>query len=358
MAKIRVLIVDDAVVVRRLLANILASDPMFEVVGTAANGRIALAKIPSTRPDAVILDVEMPEMDGLATLVEIRKDYPHLPVIMFSSLTARGAQATLDALALGANDYVTKPADAGGIDAATQRIRDELIPKIKAFCTKVTPQVAPAVLERPPTPHRPPAPMPPRPARRVDIVAIGVSTGGPAALAQLIPALPASFPVPMVIVQHMPPIFTTHLAQRLTMHANLPIYEGAPGDVLRSGGVWLAPGDHHMVLSRQIAAVRIETNQAPPENFCRPAVDVLFRSVADIYGGHALAVVLTGMGQDGCRGCAAIHQAGGHVIVQDEASSVVWGMPGSVVTAGLADAVLPLDQLASAIVRRVQVGRL
>ena len=153
MAKIRVLIVDDAVVVRRLLATILASDPIFEVVGTAANGRIALAKFPSTRPDAVILDVEMPEMDGLATLVEIRKDYPHLPVIMFSSLTARGAQATLDALALGANDYVTKPADAGGIDAATQRIRDELIPKIKAFCTKVTPQVVPERLERPPAPH-------------------------------------------------------------------------------------------------------------------------------------------------------------------------------------------------------------
>ncbi len=359
MPKIRVLIVDDAVVVRRLLSDVLASDAAFEVVGTAANGRIALAKIPQTRPDAITLDVEMPEMDGLETLTEIRKVYPNLPVIMFSALTARGATATLDALALGANDYVTKPAKVGSVVTATQNIRDELIPKIKAFCLKGTGFATPRT-------GRPqlmvqrgvPTPAITRPPRRVDIVAIGVSTGGPNALAQLIPALPANFPVPVVIVQHMPPIFTTHLAQRLTASANIPVCEGTPGDILGSGGAWIAPGDYHMVLHRKIAAVHLQTNQEPRENSCRPAVDVLFRSVAAIYGGRTLAVVLTGMGQDGLRGCEAIHEAGGQIIVQDETSSVVWGMPGSVAMAGLADTILPLEHLAPEIVRRVQFGRL
>ncbi len=286
MPKIRVLIVDDAVVVRRLLSDALASDAAFEVVGTAANGRIALAKIPQTNPDAITLDVEMPELDGLETLVEIRKVYPNLPVIMFSTLTARGATATLDALALGANDYVTKPANVGSVVAATQSVRDELIPKIKAFCAKTMGLETPSAARRQPTAqNRSSTPTVTRPPRRVDIVAIGVSTGGPNALAKLIPAFPVNFPVPVVIAQHMPPIFTTTLAKRLAAHANIPVCEGTPGDVLRSGSVWIAPGDYHMVLSRKIAAVHIQTNQDPRENSCRPAVDVLFRSVSAIYGG-------------------------------------------------------------------------
>ncbi len=197
-----------------------------------------------------------------------------------------------------------------------------------------------------------------QPQQRVDIVVIAVSTGGPNALERLIPALPADFPVPVAIVQHMPPIFTKSLAKRLSSIAKISVHEGASGDVLRRGGAWLAPGGYHMYLTRKIAAVQIQTDQSAPENSCRPAADVLFRSVSQIYGPRTLAVVLTGMGQDGLRGCEAIRAAGGQVLVQDEASSVVWGMPGNVAMAGLADKVLPLDELASEIVRRVQFGRL
>ncbi len=359
MPKIRVLIVDDAVVVRRLLADALSSDPAIEVAGTAVHGRIALLKSPQLNPDLVTLDVEMPEMDGLATLVEIRKLYPKLPVIMFSTLTERGASATIEALTLGANDYVTKPASAGSIGASTQRIRDDLIPKIKALCANVVGLETPEPVMSPARPrYRAPKPSVTRPPQRIDIVTIGVSTGGPNALGKLLSALPANFPVPLVIVQHMPPIFTKHLAQRLASQCNIHVCEGTSGDILRGGWAWVAPGDYHMALSRQIVAVQLEINQAAPENSCRPAVDVLFRSVSDIYNGHTLAVVLTGMGQDGLRGCEVIRQAGGQIIVQDEASSVVWGMPGSVARAGLADVILPLEQLASEIVRRVQFGRL
>ena len=359
MQKIRVLIVDDAVVVRRLLSDVLEGDPALEVAGTAANGRIALAKIPQTNLDAITLDIDMPVMNGLEALTEIRKVYPSIPVIMFSTLTEHGAKATLEALSLGATDYVTKPSNVGSVLASTQSIRNELVPKIKAFCAKAIGTPSPVTARRQEvSPRRVPAQTVTRPPQRVDLVAIGGSTGGPNALAKLIPSLPANFPVPVVIVQHMPPIFTRYLAQRLTAGSQLTVSEGAPGEVLKSGCAWIAPGDYHMVLNRRIVAVSIQTNQAPLENSCRPAVDVLFRSVSEIYGSCTLAVVLTGMGEDGRRGCQVIREAGGQIIVQDEASSVVWGMPGAVARDGLADAVLPLEQLGSEIVRRVQYGRL
>lgn len=357
MSKIRVLIVDDAVVIRRLLSDLLGSDPELEIVGTAANGRIALSKIRQLQPDLVTLDVEMPEMDGLQALTELRKDYPKLPVIMFSSLTERGATVTLEALSRGANDYVTKPANIGSVVASTQSIQNELIPKIKAFCSrasmvrKITESMHSSQAGRATS-------WSPRTTQRVDIVAIAVSTGGPNALEKIIPELPADFPVAVTIVQHMPPIFTETFARRLSGLSNLPVHEGAPGDVLRRGGVWIAPGGYHMYLTRKIAAVQIQTDQSPLENSCRPAADVLFRSVAELYGPRSLAVVLTGMGEDGLRGCQAIRAAGGQIIVQDEASSVVWGMPGNVAMAGLADEVLPLDRIAAEIMRRVQYGRL
>ena len=359
MSKIRVLIVDDAVVVRRFLTSALSGDAALEVVGTAPNGRIALAKIPQVNPDLITLDVEMPEMDGLETLAELRKLYPNLPVIMFSALTERSASATLDALALGANDYVTKPAQAGGVESAAEAIRMELIPKIKALSNKVTRSASRAAPFKPLASGRGSQKPPVRlSSQRIDLVAIGVSTGGPVALSKLVPLLPATFPVPIVIVQHMPPIFTKSLAERLSKSANVPVYEGMAGNALRGGCVWIAAGGVHMVLRRERVAVQVATNQEPPENSCRPSVDVLFRSVAEIYKGHTLAVVLTGMGQDGLRGCEVIREAGGQIIVQDEASSVVWGMPGSIARAGLADAILPLDQLAAEIIRRVRVGRL
>jgi two-component system chemotaxis response regulator CheB len=350
MKKIRVLIVDDAVVVRRMVSEALVGDPALEVVGTAANGRIALAKIPQVNPEVVTLDVEMPEMNGLETLAAIRKQYPALPVIMFSTLTQRGAATTIDALSLGANDYVTKPTSVGSVDAAIKCLREQLIPKVKLWCSRVprsdfTPTLAAG---RGKIPAR---------TTHLEVVAIGVSTGGPNALSALLPALPSDFRVPVVLVQHMPPLFTRLLAERLAAHCALSVKEATAGDEIRPGHVYVAPGDYHMLVRREGPAVRIQTHQGPPENSCRPAVDVLFRSVAEVYGPGVLGVVLTGMGQDGFRGCESIREVGGQVIVQDETTSVVWGMPGFVARAGLADEILPLDRLAPEILRRVGLSR-
>ena len=376
--KIRIMLVDDSAVIRRLLTDVLAGDPQLDVVGSAQNGRVALEKLPALNPDMVILDVEMPVMDGLETLTEIRKRQPRLPVIMFSSITERGAVVTLEALGRGANDYVTKPANTGNMMASLQQVRDELIPRIKVFCrhllgpaTLAIPAerpAAPKLASRPAPAARPtstpfPTPPPvPRPfvstaRQRVDVVAIGVSTGGPNALAALLPRLPAHFPVPIVIVQHMPPIFTRLLAERLAAQSVLPVAEAAAGEVLQPGQIRLAPGGSHLVLERQGAQVRLQLNQDPPENSCRPAVDVLFRSVAATYQGNVLAVVLTGMGNDGLRGCEVIRHAGGQILVQDEASSVVWGMPGFVARAGLADGQIALNQMAGEILNRVRTVR-
>jgi two-component system, chemotaxis family, protein-glutamate methylesterase/glutaminase len=351
MAPIRILVVDDSVVIRRLLSDTLSGDPALEVVGTAGDGRIALAKISLLKPDLITLDVEMPVMDGLETLVEIRKLYPKLPVIMFSTLTERGAAATLDALALGASDYATKPSNTGSPAAAIERIRTELVRKIKALCG-----VAPLKLIPLPG-FRPAVKVRLRTDARIEIVAIGTSTGGPNALTAVLPQLPADFPVPIVIVQHMPPLFTRLLAERLNTLAQLEVQEGKEGQKLQRGQVWIAPGDYHMTVVRKGTEFVLGINHDPQENSCRPAVDVLFRSVAQTYGANVLAVVLTGMGADGTRGSADIREAGGEVFVQDEASSVVWGMPGNVVAARLADRVYPLGGIAPEVVRRVSMGR-
>ena len=354
MPKIRVLIVDDAVVVRQILSGLLAADPDIEVVGTAANGRIAMAKIPQTNPDLVTLDVEMPEMDGLQTLAEIRKISPRLPVIMFSTLTERGAAVTIDALSAGASDYVTKPANVGSVGTAISRIRDELIPKIKALVGRAAPAVKPATPK--PAPARPIPPAGSGPIAfggRIEALAIGVSTGGPNALSALLPQLPANLGVPVFIVQHMPPMFTRFLADRLASQSKLKVVEGSDGLPVSSGQVYIAPGDFHLTVERRATGLFLATNKAMPENSCRPAVDALFRSVAKTYGPRTLAVVLTGMGSDGLRGCEVIREAGGRVFAQDQATSVVWGMPGFVANAGLAEKVLPLDRIAPEIIRTI-----
>jgi two-component system chemotaxis response regulator CheB len=364
MRNIRVMVVDDSVVVRKIVTDSISADPEIDVVGIAANGKIALAKIPQLKPDILTLDIEMPEMDGLETLVELRKLYPTLPVIMFSTLTERGGAKTLEALSLGATDYVTKPANVGSVSIAMQRVRDELVPKIKTFCSKS------AGLE--PAPKSKPQPVlkvkevvkqPFKPKvaaslnTRIDIVAIGVSTGGPNALADLFPVFPEDLPVPIVMVQHMPPFFTKLLAERLSSKSKLDVMEGTAGQVLKPGKAWIAPGDYHMVLKRNGTSVNIQTNQAPQENSCRPAVDVLFRSVADLFGQRMLSVILTGMGQDGLAGCEYAKNLGSRVIVQDENSSVVWGMPGFVAKAGLAEKVLPLNQIGQEIINILKIGR-
>lgn len=361
MAKIRVLVVDDAVVFRRALSDELSKDPALEVVGTAANGRIALARMTQVNPDIVILDVEMPEMDGLATLKELRKTYPRLPVIMFSALTERGAEATLDALALGATDYFTKPTNVGGLNASLEVIRQQLIPEIKALCGRVGRGESAHTAARPLPQASRPSPPVPSPSRAtpgpIQVVAIGASTGGPNALAEVFRRLPGDFPVPIVIVQHMPPMFTRLLAERMSAEHAIRVHEGDSNCVLQAGHAYIAPGDHHMVVVRDGLHVRTRVHQEPPENSCRPAVDVLFRSVANAYGHNTLAVILTGMGQDGLRGSEAIREAGGQVLAQDEASAVVWGMPGYVVRAGLADRVLPISLIGDEIVRRVRQSR-
>jgi len=356
MPKLRVLIVDDSVVIRRIVTDIISGDPDLEVAGVAANGRIALDRIPQVNPDIITLDVEMPEMDGLQMLKELRKSYPRLPVIMFSTVTERGAMATIDALSLGASDYVTKPANVGKVGEGMARVRDDLIPKIKALCGRPVRTSAQPVLSPVARVFSPKSPIRTGP-RRVEIVAIGTSTGGPNALAELLPGLPANFPVPVVIVQHMPPVFTKLLADRLAAKCSLAIVEGNTGEELRPGKIWIAPGNYHMGLQQMPNGARIQLNQEPPENSCRPAVDVLFRSVAEVYGAATLAVVLTGMGQDGLRGCERIREAGGQVFVQDEASSVVWGMPAFVSRSGLADKELPLQQMGAEIVHQVWEGR-
>jgi len=346
MRKIRVLIVDDSTVVRRLVSDALASDPALEVAGTAANGKIALDKLTQVNPDVVTLDIEMPEMDGLTTLPLLRKTHPKLPVIMFSTLTQKGAIDTLNALSLGASDYVTKPSNVGSVTAGIAAVKNDLIPKIKALCPFA------ASLD---APHARPLPAfartAPRAAGKMSLLAIGVSTGGPNALTEVFKRLPETFPVPIVIVQHMPPVFTKYLAERLDAVSPLHVYEAAGGEVLHAGGAWLAPGNFHLALARGAEGLVTRLHQAPPENSCRPAVDVLFRSVAELVGPESLAVVLTGMGQDGLRGSEAIRHAGGRVLAQDQASSVVWGMPGAVVNAGLADQILSLDRIPTELVR-------
>lgn len=349
------MIVDDSVVVRRVLTDVLSSDPDLAIAGWASNGRLAIAKLQTLRPDIILLDIEMPEMNGLETIPGIRKILPNTPIIMFSTLSERGAEATLEALALGASDYLAKPSNQN-MTATSEAIRRDLVPKIKALCHVVTHHSIPAA-GAPKT--VPPAKRPEirfhQPLLRsalIKIVTIGVSTGGPEALAKLLPSLPGNFPLPIVIVQHMPAIFTTLLAKRLSSKCALPIRECQPGEMLTPSGVWIAPGDYHMVVQEADHHVRLGTNQAPRENFCRPSVDVLFRSVAGVYGPNSLGVILTGMGQDGLKGCEALCAAGASVIVQDEASSVVWGMPGFVARAGLAEKILPLDQIGNEIIRR------
>ena len=357
MKKAKVLVVDDAILIRRMVTDVLAADPAIEVVGEASNGRIALQKIAQLNPDLVTLDIEMPEMDGIQTLKEIRKTYPRLSVIMFSALTERGASDTLEALQHGASDYVTKPAVAAGRATAQQRILEDLVPKIKSLCKLGTSvPAAPKKDVAAPAAYRAPASRPAgsQAAADVDIVAIAVSTGGPVALAEILSQLPASFPAPILLVQHMPQMFTRFLAERLNTGTALTVMEAADGQPLQPGVVYVAPGDFHLTVRKQHGSVVTALDQDAPQHAHRPAADVLFRSVADVYGARALAVVLTGMGQDGLRGSEEITRAGGRVIVQDEATSVVWEMAGLVVNAGLADAVVPLNQVAGELKRRTQ----
>jgi two-component system chemotaxis response regulator CheB len=355
--RIRVLVVDDSVVIRRLVTHALEGDPQLEVVGVASNGAIALQRIPQLNPDVLTLDIEMPEMDGLETLRRVRRDYPQLRVIMFSTLTERGAAVTLQALTLGADDYVAKASNEGSLDRSMTRLREELIPKIKQFFHLTYQSRA----EANPGPARVPAPPPASRSMpgllntkvRPKVVVIGVSTGGPTALGAILPELPAGFPLPILVVQHMPPLFTRLLAERLHTICRLPVEEASQGALVDAGKILIAPGDFHLKVVSSHGPAHVYLDQSPHQNSCRPAVDALFTSIGEVFGGAVIAAVLTGMGQDGLRGAEILRAQGASVLAQDEASSVVWGMPGAVVNAGLADRVLPLDQIVPEILRIV-----
>ncbi len=351
MQRIRILVVDDSVVARRVISDILSEESDLEVVGTAPNGRLALTKIERLAPDLVTLDIDMPELDGIETLAAIRQSHPGIRVIMVSNHTQRGASITVEALFLGASDYVTKASKSSSRDSARAYLKEQLVPKVRALSFPEA-----AARERTPTEARVVS------ARRkiapaVDVVVIGASTGGPNALTALLESLPKDFPVPVLIVQHLPKNFTKFFAQRLDAASALTVREATDGDRIAPGGVWIAPGDFHLEANSTARGVVLATNDGPLVNSCRPAADVLFRAAARCYGAGTLAVVLTGMGHDGLDGCRLIREVGGQVIVQDEATSVVWGMPGQVTEAGLADAVLPISEIGAEVVRRVEAAR-
>lgn len=362
--KIAVLVVDDSAVMRRILATVLEKDPEINVIGFASNGLEAIEAVARLKPQVVTLDIEMPKLDGIAALKEIRKFAPRLPVIMFSTLTQSGARAAIDALMSGASDYVGKPDASQGMEGAFTVLQQVLIPKIKGLTQRPLVQRAlasPQPMDVPPT--APPAdlgraetvraaPHPLETGRRMEAVCIGVSTGGPMALVSLFEGLRPSVRTPIFIVQHMPAMFTAILAKRLNALGRMPVQEGVHGQEVQDGHVYLAPGGLHKSLKRSsLGKIRLELDDTPPENFCKPAVDVLFRSAARVYGANCLAIVLTGMGHDGLQGARAVKAAGGTVYAQDRESSVIWGMPGAIVNEGLQSKTLPLSQVAGEILR-------
>lgn len=345
MIPIRVLVVDDAVVMRQLIKSALTDFEDIEVSGVAANGKIALQKVQHCKPDVIIMDIEMPEMNGIEAVRELRRDYKDLPVIMFSTMAQRGAEATMASLAAGATDYVTKPTNTRNVIEGIEAIRSQLIPRIRNLVPremKGAPSNSPpqgSILHnsRVSTPK----------TKEIKALCVASSTGGPNALPIFFASLPKGFPLPIYVVQHMPPLFPKYLAERISRESQLPCHEARHGQAPMPGNIYISPGDYHMSVTRIQGNPVIEMNQGPPENSCRPAADVLFRGIANCYQGNVLALVFTGMGQDGLQGCEILSHKGAYVYVQDEATSVVWGMPGSVAKSGCADKVLPLGNMAS-----------
>ncbi len=355
---IRVLITDDSAVVRGILVRTLDPNPNIEIVATVSNGKLAVEAVRRQDIDVVLLDIEMPVMDGITALGELMAYDRGLKVIMISTLTRRNADITMKALQLGAADYLTKPSRAGEI-LSNDDFGRSLIEKILALGTargRATPSrprpPAPRAREAGPAARTPIAPRPQAPIslrspgpKSVELIAIGSSTGGPQALLQLLAKLKGKVTQPILITQHMPPTFTSLLSEHIQRHTGIPCKEAADGDAIVDGHIYIAPGGQHMIVDGPIGARSIKIDLGPPENFCRPSVDVMMRSLVDVYGGHILGVILTGMGHDGLAGCKKLVAAGGTVVAQDEETSVVWGMPAAVSQAGICSAVLPLDSL-------------
>lgn len=365
---VRVLVVDDTVVYRKIISDLLAEIPEVEVVGTAPNGKIAIQKCAQLQPDLLTLDLEMPELDGLGVLRHLREHATGTGAIMLSAFTTQGADATVMALELGAFDFVVKPTG-GASDESLATLRRELVPKLLAFVRKhrvrtalrgaTSPKPA-AQSTHPETPAQ--APVPPAavarpvPRGKPRVIGIGISTGGPQALNILLPQLPADLAVPVLIVQHMPPMFTKSLADGLDERCALSVREAVDDEAVMPGSVLIAPGGRQMKVEAAGAQAVIRLTDDPPEQSCRPAVDYLFRSIANVYGGNAAGVIMTGMGSDGTLGCRLMKRRGATILTQDEASCVVYGMPKAPAEEGLSDMVLPLNELAAEITRLVGRG--
>ncbi len=354
---IRVLIVDDSAVIRGLISKSLESESEIVVAGTAMNGERALRWMDSHPVDVVILDVEMPVMDGLTALQKIQEEFPKVPVIMASGLTSKGAETTVKALSLGAVGCIAKP-QTGSAAESIRVLASELVTMIKAVSSKKTTNNSISA-NKIQTHSTPPIPQP-HPStsgkslfsknfkfyKQPEVLVIGTSTGGPRALAELLPQIPVDFPIPILIVQHMPSGFTEILASHIQKDSGRTTVVATHNQPLESHMTYVAPGGSHLLIGENNGQKVTLISEAPPEHFCRPSVNPLFRSAAAHYGNSTLAVMLTGMGEDGIEGSHEIARAGGTIIAQDEATSVVWGMPAAVVHAGLADKVLPLSQIA------------
>ncbi len=344
----RILVVDDAAVVRGLVSRYLNAEPDLEVIGSASNGKIGVEKARTLQPDAIVLDIEMPEMNGLDALTEIRRFDPKVPIIMFSTLTAAGASSTLKALARGASDYATKPEYAVNASSALEHVRNELISKIRGLTQRPTP-----VAKRPMPARRRPAAVKGLPPRAI---VIGSSTGGPNALERVLSDIPVALPIPIVVVQHMPPTFTKALAERLDKKVASRVVEAGRPMPAEAGTVYIAPGGHHLRMRAEGKDLGVEPFDGPPIHSCRPSVEPLFASAAEVCGPRLLAAMLTGMGQDGVDGARTIADLGCVVVAQDEETSVVWGMPGAVVNAGAATDVLPLNQIGGFLAQHVNTS--
>lgn len=367
---LRVLAVDDSAVMRSVLKTLFdlharqgdPSLPRMELCGLVRDGVEALEAVKTLSPDVLLLDLEMPRMNGLEVLQQLRLQAPKLPVIMCSAYTERGARSTLDALSAGAKDYVMKPGQQKDFASALDTLMEQLLPKIAALSgwrsvwseRRERPRESVSTLARSYGTG----------GKLVELLVIGVSTGGPSALEGMLPLLPKDFAVPILIVQHMPRLFTGALAERLDRICKMPVQQARDGARIGPGEIWLAPGDTHMEVVHGAGPKRagafdpaVRLHQGPPLNSCCPSVDYLFRSAATMYGAGTLALVMTGMGSDGFEGAKAVQAAGGVVLAQDEATSAVWGMPGRVAKEGVATAVLALPMLAGALMMRVAEGR-
>lgn len=368
---LRVLVVDDTIVYRKAVSDIVKEIPGVELAGVAHNGKIALAKIATLKPDILTLDIEMPEMNGIEVLMELQKNYPGVGAIMLSTLTAEGSQMTLRALELGAFDFILKPQSKNQIDGKKE-LRSLLEPMLKAFAKSryapssllakarmgATSSAATHKAALSPALSRPMVPVKASAQRRgkSEIVVIGISTGGPNALNQMLPQLPGDLGVPVLIVQHMPPVFTKSLAASLDKKCALTVKEAVNGENILPNMVYIAPGGKQMKLTAGTDGLnrRIKITDDPPENSCRPSVDYLFRSVADYYVGRTTAVIMTGMGSDGTQGLGILKQKAAYTIGQDEASCVVYGMPKAPAEMGYLDTIVPLHKIAAEIVASVR----